>query len=318
MAPTAANTRTNLLADESVAEVPMTEPLDLEAHDGFEGVDENSDLGSKSKEIVYPEGAFVAGIPDWLPLYRDETVTETFTKGDVTWYHTDKDRWLTTKGVVPQATTVFHGPNEPFPTPEEVRELNAKIGKERAEYLEKEERVLHGRATADPVELREELEKIARSDQLGHGIGSKEAVESHAENMEEEEADGSDVFAGMTHDVLVNLATAAGIIDAPPDDSDGDEEIRDALRKIGGGADGDPDTEPGSDEEKDAAENPQNPPVPGDDNAPADDLDGLDRAALEQRAEKAGIDTSTGGSLSSGSLSVDEIRSAIRSKGGGA
>lgn len=227
------NTRTNTNTDDpGIAEVPMTEPLDLDRKAGFGAVDDNVDLGTKSKEVVYPEGAFVAGIPDWLPLYRDEEVTESFTKGDVTWYHTDKDRWLTTKGVVPQATTVFHGPNEPFPEPEEIRELNQKIGKERAEYLEKEERVLHGRATADQDELREELEKIAKSDQLGHGIGSEEAEKLTAKNLAIEEADGSDVFAGMNRDVLVALADKAGIKTHEVDD----DKLREALRAKSGNA----------------------------------------------------------------------------------
>lgn len=227
----APNTRTNSMAEEQAAEVPMTEPLDLPMQGGIGAVDDMTELGVKSKEIVYPEGAFVAGIPDWLPLYNDEAVTQTATLGDVTWYHTDKDRWLTTKGVVPQATTVFHGPNEPFPTPEEIREDNRRLGEYRAKAIEEERRVF----ASDLSNFENVRDELDMSKDAGHGYGHEEAVKANNVRIEREEPDATDVYAGMVHDVLVDLGTAAEIDVSKMDD----EQMREALRKKGGTKGGD-------------------------------------------------------------------------------
>ncbi len=221
-----ANTRTNSMAEEQVAEVPMTEPLDIPVKGGIAAIDDMTELGVKSKEVVYPEGAFIAGIPDWLPLYNDESVTQTATLNDVTWYHTDKDRWLTTKGNVPQATTVFHGPTEPFPTPEEMREDNRKLGEYRAKAIEKENRIL----ASDPSNFESVHDEIMASKSAGRGYGHDEAVKANNVRLEREEADGGDVYAGMVHEVLVDLATEAKIDASKMDD----EQLREALRKKGG------------------------------------------------------------------------------------
>jgi len=226
MATKTANTRTNSMAEKQVAEVPMTEPLDIPVKGGLAAADDMTELGVKSKEVVWPEGAFVAGIPDWLPLYNDESVTQTATKGDVTWWHTDKDRWLTTKGNVPQATTVFHGPTEPFPEPEEIREDNRKLGEYRAKAIEEENRIL----ASDPSNFESVHDEIMSSKSAGHGYGSEVAVKANNKRLEIEEASGDDVYAGMVHEVLVDIATEAELDVSKMDD----EQIRDALRKKGG------------------------------------------------------------------------------------
>lgn len=98
-------------------------------------INDNDSLGTKTAEEVWPEGATPAGVPEDLPLYPRETVESTQTTGDVTWWHTSAGRWLTTKGVAAHATTVTHGPDEPPPSPDELRERNEAAAEFQAEMV---------------------------------------------------------------------------------------------------------------------------------------------------------------------------------------
>ena len=57
-------------------------------------IDDNDALGDKTAEEAWPEGATPAGVPEDLPLYPGETISDTQTTGDVTWWHTSEGRWL--------------------------------------------------------------------------------------------------------------------------------------------------------------------------------------------------------------------------------
>ena len=131
-------------------------------------VDDNMDLGTKTAEEVWPEAANPAGVPDFLPLFPNEKVTETKTAGDVTWWHTDADRWLTTKGnVAGSGTMVTQGPEELPPPPEELRERNKKHAELQAEWVEEGEKVIAERNVELSVEAneagKEENEKRAKA-----------------------------------------------------------------------------------------------------------------------------------------------------------